>query len=249
MSRGRARIVAALAVAGCATLVAGCMTGGSEVALADLITETRTVELDGARSVDVELDLGVGKFTVSGGADALMDATFRYNVPEWQPVIDYAVEGDAGRLSVSQPSVRGTPNKARNEWEIALASDVPIALSIDMGVGNASLDLAGMELSRVDIEQGVGNAMIDLSGSWKSDASVTIDGGVGNTELVLPGTVGVRLVCHTGIGRTSVEGLTKKGGEYTNDAYGEADVNLDITINAGVGNVDVSVSGEESSSV
>jgi len=250
MSGIRVKLVAPSALVAAAALMSGCMCCGSEVDVGELVTETRTVELLGATAVEVDLDLGVGKFTVAGGSGPLMTGEFTYNVPEWKPEIEYAVEGGVGRLKVAQPSTKkSVRGNTKNEWTIAFTNDVPIALNIDMGVGNADMELGDLALSRLNVDQGVGNTVIDLSGNWETDLAVLIDGGVGNTKLILPDSVGIRLVSDTGIGKTTVTGLKKEGGVYTNGVYGEAAANFDVKINAGVGNVTIAVSGAKTASI
>ena len=249
MLRIRTRFVTQLAVTAVAALASGCMCCGS-VAVGELTSETRTVELQGAQSVEAELDLGIGKFTIRSGSEPLMTGEFTYNVPEWRPEIDYAVDGGIGKLRVAQPSTsKSVRGKTKNEWDISFGGGIPIALKVDVGVGNADLELGDIMLSSLSVDQGVGNATIDLTGEWQSDVHITIDGGVGNTTLILPESVGIRVDTDTGIGRTSVTGLEKRGRVYTNDAYGEAGANLDIKVNAGVGNVTIKVSGTGMASI
>jgi hypothetical protein len=55
----------------------GC---GSGVRVGELQTESQTVELGGATSVRVEIDMGAGELDVTGGAAELLEADFAYNV-------------------------------------------------------------------------------------------------------------------------------------------------------------------------
>jgi hypothetical protein len=64
-------------------LATGCARAG------ELRTERRSVELEGAESVRTDLSMSTGNMVVAGGAGNLMDATFTYNVPEWEPEVSY----------------------------------------------------------------------------------------------------------------------------------------------------------------
>jgi hypothetical protein len=83
-------------------LAVGCARAG------ELRAERRSVEIEGAQSVNTELSMATGNMTVGGGAHNLMDATFTYNVPEWKPEVNYG--GRRGTLRPIFPSMyRLTP--------------------------------------------------------------------------------------------------------------------------------------------
>jgi hypothetical protein len=47
--------------------------------------------------VRANLRIGIGELNLTGGADALMEADFAYNVSSWQPQANYEVVGDTAR--------------------------------------------------------------------------------------------------------------------------------------------------------
>ena len=55
------------------------------------------------------------------------------------------------------------------------------------------------------------------------------------------GKIGVLVEVNEGIGKVNTTNLTKDGDTYTNDAYGESDVTLQISIEAGVGKINLDV--------
>lgn len=220
---------------------ASCVHTGERVELVDLRTEDHTVELGGAERVVVDVEIGIGKLTIRGGSSALMDAEFTCNVEEWMPVVEYHVEDGLGVLSVSQPNAEGksAPKGARNEWTVTLSEDVPMELSIDMGVGEAGMDLGDLELTDLSVDHGVGDIRMNLAGKSARDLSASIDGGVGSIDVTVPSSVGVRLDGDTGIGSFRTHGLTKRGDVMVNDAYGETEVTIRLSIDAGIGEIRV----------
>lgn len=99
-----------------------------------------------------------------------------------------------------------------------------------VGVGNAS-----PEVFRV--QGGVGDMSVDLTGAWRRSADLTIRAGAGTLRLTLPSDVGVKVETRGGLTNVEAYGLRQMGGTYTNDAYGESDLELTISILTGVGNV------------
>lgn len=218
-----------------------CVCGGERVELVDLRTEEQTVDLDGAERVVIELEIGIGKLNVRGGSSALLDAEFTYNVAEWAPVVDYSVKNGKGHLSITQPDAEGksVPDKARNEWELSLNNEIPLDLSIDMGVGNVQLDLGDVRLTDLSVDQGVGNVKINLVGERTADLTASVDGGVGEITVLVPSSIGVRVEADTGIGSFNTHGLKKRDGAYVNDAYGETESTITLSIDAGIGKITV----------
>jgi hypothetical protein len=128
-------------------------------------TESQTVELEGAESVTVDLRMGAGELTVSGGGDALMEAHFTYNVAEWDPIVDYSVSGDQGELTVRQLEVQDlVVDNYRYEWDLRFAEDVPMDMTIRLGAGRSNLDLADLALTSLTVNAGAGDTTAGLSG-------------------------------------------------------------------------------------
>ncbi|MFH1689364.1 MAG: toast rack family protein [Candidatus Eisenbacteria bacterium] len=224
--------------------ITSCVCVGERVELVDLRTEEHTVDLGDAESVVIDVEIGVGKLIVKSGSAALLDAEFTYNVDEWKPAVDYSVAGGKGRLSITQPDAAGksSPKGARNEWVLTFSDDVPLELSIDMGVGEARMELGNLMLSDLSVDHGVGDLKIDLAGRHVGDLNASIDGGVGKIALVVPSSVGVRVEADTGIGSFRTHGLTKRGDVLVNDAYGETESTIRLSVDAGIGEITVETS-------
>lgn len=233
------RILAVLVVA--VALLAGCSVLSPA---GELRTETQSVEAGGAASASVLLQMDAGTMAVTGGADELMEASFTYNVADWQPEIRYDVNGSQGELVVTQPEgdnkiPLGTGQ--RNEWTVRLNDDMPLALDIQTGAGVGTLDLSTLDLSALNVDVGAGKIDLDLSGSWDHDVAATISGGVGELSVTLPGDMSVRVDAGTGLGNVTTSGLTQSGSGYVNEAYNSAGPTLTVAIDAGVGAIELKV--------
>ena len=57
----------------------------------------------------------------------------------------------------------------------------------------------------------------------------------------MPSEVGVRAKAEGGLGKINAEGLKRVGDSYVNDAYGESDVNLNVNVQGGVGEINLKV--------
>ena len=224
-----------------ALLLASCVRS-DDVRVGELRTESKTVELGDAKSVDVNITIGAGDLKVTGGAEKLLEADFTYNVAKLKPEVEFT----NGTLVVQHPDVRGyrSPQDIkdfRNEWDLRLNNDVPMNLSLDMGAGTSSLQLSGLSLNGLNVTLGVGKSTVDLTGNWARDLDVTFDTGAANITVRLPKDVGVRIEVNSGPSTINISGLTKNGEVYTNAAYGVSDTTLHITIQAGIGQINLEV--------
>lgn len=208
----------------------------------ELREETEIVELDGAESATVNVRMGAGGLTLSGGADALAKADFTYNVAAWQPVLDYVVAGEEGELWIEQPEVKNLGLASyRYTWDLALNEDVPLALDVAVGAGEADLDVSTLSLTGLNLKVGAGGVDLDLTGERERDVDVVIRGGLGEATILLPSDVGVKAEVTGGLGELTVTGLTKEESGYVNAAYGESEPTITLDIDGGVGGVTLQV--------
>jgi len=222
-----------------ALLLAGCMP---RLRVGELQTESQTVELGDAESVRAEIEFTAGILDISGGADALLEADFTYNVAKLKPEVEFT----DGTLVVQQPDVRGYRTVQdikdfRNEWVLKFNDEVPMDLKVIMGAGTGNLQLSGLSLTGLDVTLGAGKSTVDLSGDWARDLDASFDIGAAVITMRLPKDVGVRVEIEEGPTAVSAPGLTKDGNVYTNDAYGVSDVTLQIKMQTGIGQINLEV--------
>jgi hypothetical protein len=205
------------------------------------------IAANGASSAQVELTLGAGELQLSAlqtsaGSSDLAEVAFTYSIASWQPTVDYNVNQGVGNLVIAQPKTTAVlPQNIRYEWDVKLNQAIPLDLKLDMGAGKAVLDLRGLTLTAVDIGAGAGELQMDLSGAWAQSVPITIKGGVGKVTLHLPKAVGVHIEATAGLGRVNADGLRKEGDAYVNAAYATSAVVLTITVEAGVGEVNLTM--------
>ena len=198
------------------------------------------MEAGTAESVQVNIEMGVGKLSLEGGSNNLLDAEFTYNVEAWKPEVEYDVTGDQGKLTIQQPSgdFESIPDdEIQYEWDLRLKDGLPMDLDIDLGVGVGNLSLNGLSLTELDVTVGVGSNRRDLSGDWDESFDARIKGGVGDTTITLPEGVGVHVEPQTGLGNVEVYGLVQNGDVYTNQSYEDSAVTINIEVEGGIGKI------------
>lgn len=221
-------------------LISSCGLLNRTTRVGETRTETKTIELRSANEVQVQIKMGAGQLSVAGNADSLMDATFRYNVANWKPRVNYIVNSSKGELVVDHTDDNlPIGGQVVNEWNLSLNNLVPMDLEVETGAGETDLDLRGLALTNLDVQIGAGNVNIDLSDALDHDLSVAIRGGVGKLSVKLPDEMGVRVSVSTGIGGLTNSGLVKDGDYYVNDVYGSSPNTLFLDIETGIGSINM----------
>jgi hypothetical protein len=200
---------------------------------------SQSVDLKGAKSVQVQIEVGAGELVMRGGAAQLLDADFRYRSHDGKPEVQYDVSGTRGTLHVRQPSHHTIGNNDKNHWDLRLNEDVPMDVSVKMGAGDGRLELGNTALHSLDVEVGVGEMKVDLTGHPHGDIDVRIHGGVGEATVRLPRRARLDIEAHGGIGDISARGLTKRGDRWVNEPTGETDATIHVSVNGGIGQINL----------
>ncbi len=208
-------------------------------AFADAAHDTQAVELQGAKSVDVDLNIPAGQLTLAGGSSHLMDADFHYDRRDDKPVVTYSVSGDRGQLRVGQNGENWHTHwdNGDNNWDLRVANSVPMDLHVEMGAGQDNLRLNGVNVKDLDVHMGAGQLDLDLTGPRTTSVQATIEGGVGQATIRLPKDVGVRADVSGGIGSVDARGLHREGDAYVNDQYGKTPTSIELTVHGGIGEI------------
>lgn len=225
-----AMIALALTGAGCYVDVHG--TSNVEQA-------SQSIDLKGAKSAQVEIEMGAGELIMRGGATSLMDADFRYRASDGRPAVRYDVSGSRGTLTLRQPSHHGIGNNNKNRWELRLNEDVPMDITVKLGAGEGRLDLGQVALHNLEVEMGAGELKLDLTGHPRNDMEVRVRGGVGEATLRLPRRARLDVEAHGGIGEITARGLVKRGDRWVNDPSGETDATLHVNVSGGIGGINL----------
>jgi hypothetical protein len=208
----------------------------------ELRQDVEVVPLKSAAFATVNLRMGAGELRIDAGKSALVEAQFTYNVPDWQPTIDYSASGGQGDLWIEQPKVSDISiGSYRYEWDLHFNPDIPLAFNVELGAGESRLDLSQLTVTSLDMKTGVGFVEVDLTGDREQDMDVSIRGGVGEVKILLPSEVGVQVQAAGGLGEIDTKGLSRQGNNYVNDAYGESDHTITLDIEGGIGAINLEV--------
>ncbi|MGH9716711.1 MAG: toast rack family protein [Candidatus Acidiferrales bacterium] len=200
---------------------------------------TRSVELQGANTVNVHVQMPAGQLRLDGGASKLLDADFRYDGWQGTPQVNYNVTDGQGDLEITQNGNSSHFGNSYNDWKLQFGGTAPIDLKLDMGAGQAWIRPAGLDLSELVVHMGAGQLDLDLTKVAPGNLQADIEGGAGQARIHLPKDEGVRVFASGGIGAVNADGLTRQDGAYVNAAYGKSSKNIEMNVHGGVGEIDL----------
>jgi hypothetical protein len=133
----------------------------------EMVTESFDSPLDGADSADIHLDFDRGNLTVSelesGGN--LFEAVVSHN-----ETVNFRTSGN--NKQTVRLSLNNVGNLQFGDWfseqqitgEIWLATGIPLDMNIDIGSGNAELNLTELEIENIQADSGSGSLDVFLPG-------------------------------------------------------------------------------------
>jgi hypothetical protein len=120
------------------------------------VGETRTIDIDenwpDDDQTELNLEMGAGELSLSGGSDSLAEGSIRYNIESWKPEVLH----EGSRITIRQiiDTIDLTPkNNTTNEWDLQLGSR-PLELNIKAGAYTGDFDFSGLALTGLDIKDG-----------------------------------------------------------------------------------------------
>lgn len=210
-----------------------------------LTTEQVSQSLESATRAQIELNPGVGGLQLAatkGVSTDLIVGTISLDRNQ-RVTRDFRMIGDVAQYSLRESSGGFNlffPVRSGRGWNLQLSRQVPIALTIKNGIGDATIDLRDVTLSDLKMNGGIGNTAITLSA--KGNYSAKVDGGIGNLNLNIPQGVAARIRTNQGIGNLSISNqFPRQGDLYVSAGFDTAQDRVDLNVSGGIGNVNVLV--------
>jgi hypothetical protein len=149
-----------------------------------------------------------------------------------------SVRMNSSNVSIAMPFIG-----SEEHWNVALNPAVAYDLTLEMGVGQSTVDLSKLTVTGGRLNAGVGAT--DLMLPAKGRFTLNIDGGVGTVKIRLPGKMALRTEVDTGIGSFNPGSRLRALGSdvYETEGFGLADNAITLRIKAGVGTIRV-IDGE-----
>lgn len=194
-------------------------------------------DIDGATQAIVRLEPGAGVLRISHMLEPI--ALVMGSVPADNAVRvsqDFTLDGDTALYSLrASGGIYTFPqNPDVYLWDLELNSDIPTELEINLGAGQADLNLDRLDLRNLEFGMGAGQAEIGLPASASLEAR--IDLAVGQLIINVPPEIGLRVQEDTALVTVHYPpGYSLSGGFYTSPGYDNADFRIDLYVDMAVG--------------
>ena len=206
-------------------------------------SETISQPLGAAKQADIDIGMGAGRLTIGAlsESDNLVEGLITHSSGE-QVVQDFAMNGDSATFKLRSRAAWTFPFGERRgeriEWNLLANRDIPLRLHIDTGAGQATLDLARLQVIDLDVNTGVGQATLTLP--QQGQVRARINGGVGETVVIIPAGMAARIQATTGLGQVNVIGNYQRDGKLSiSPGYDNAVNRVDLVVSGGVGSITV----------
>jgi hypothetical protein len=155
---------------------------------------------------------------------------------------DFALSGDAATFKLRSQAAWAFPFRERSgervEWNLLLSRDIPLRLQIDTGAGQATLELARLQVVNLDVNTGVGQTTLTLPQQGQIQARV--NGGIGETIVIIPAGMAARIQATAGLGQVHVVGNYQRDGKVSvSPGYQSAANRVDLVVNGGIGSITI----------
>ncbi|MBV9773290.1 MAG: hypothetical protein JO040_05035 [Gemmatimonadetes bacterium] len=183
----------------------------------------------GEKNLNVQVEYGAGRLTVAPASQPLLyQFQMRYDEDRVAPVTTYDRRTGTLRLATQQNDRRGS-RKVSDEARatVNLTRDVPLALDVKFGAGEANLDLGGLSLRNVRLATGASDTRVSFSTPNRIPAEgVRMEAGAASFSA-------------TGLGNTRAERFEFEGGvgEATLDFSGAWDRSASASVKMGIGSL------------
>lgn len=113
------------------------------------------------------------------------------------------------------------------------------ALNVTNGIGHLEMTgLGNYGFSDFRFNGGIGDSTLDFSGDWKSVGDISIKVGLGSLEVVVPDYLGVKVRSSKSfLSSMQMPGFEQVGNEYVSSNIKEAEKQIVIQVNTGIGDV------------
>jgi hypothetical protein len=198
--------------------------------------------LQGASSAQISLSPPAGTLRVHGLSEPDGLLVGQVGAPGGQRILqEYSL--NAGRAQVNLRAAGSNfvmlpGNADKYRWDLGLAGGIPIDLKVDMGAGEALLNLDGVDLTSLKVSLGMGKVEVTLPQSGSYNAQ--LDEAIGELVVWVPRNIGVSITPGTALVAANYPpGFVKQGDKFISPNFNSAADRVDLRLNLAIGSVSV----------
>jgi hypothetical protein len=203
-------------------------------------SENVSIDLQGAASADLNISHGAGELKIHGGAKSteVFHGSFTGG-------LDQKSNRNGDRLEVRLRPARDFMEfpffgpHDQLDWDVALNTDIPTTLKLNLGANKSELDLRDMNITHLDLDTGASDTRITLPSRGRFRADFDI--GAASLEVTVPEGLSARIQASLGAAdfRIDQSRFPRSGGFYQSPDFDAALNSVDMKIDAGAASIKV----------
>ena len=199
------------------------------------------LSLEGATQLDLNLDLGLGSVSFSGGT---LEGTALSGTRGKTLEIRHNRSGERLLVDLNAgPNFLPFLGPDEGDWQFALTCAVPLNLKVKAGASSLDFDLTDVNLKSLRLEAGASTINIKLPASVEH-SEVFLETGAATLDLQLPDGVAASILMEQGASTLDVDRvrfplLNATGNHYQSPDYAENPHRVDINLKGGANSVRV----------
>jgi hypothetical protein len=203
------------------------------------IIDQISLPLEGAARASLEINHAAGKLNVYA-----LDQTDLLLVGDFGGGAEKSLKrsGDMANVRISAPSGDFLPffDSGGYNWDFGLNREVPLQLVFKMGANDARMDLSQLKVTDLSIDTGASSVNVTLPAAVQL-IRVRVKAGAAAVNLRLPEGVAARIKVNSGLTGVNIDRgrFPQSGSTYQSDNYDSAVCKADITLDTGVGSIDI----------
>ncbi|MDE2868209.1 MAG: hypothetical protein OXR64_03545 [Chloroflexota bacterium] len=213
-------------------------------------SESISVKRDGARSARLNLAVGGGDLSLSGGAPSglLLSGGSQGSIAEVkvsEQRVSVSTSGDRSTVDVNLNadwSFQFPPRRTRSSprWVLRHAEGIPTDIQIAGGVSDLDLDLQELNVQSLKVDAGAADIDVVLPAhAGRTTAEFSI--GAADLDITVPPSVAARIDFEGGISSLNIDEsrFPKQGDQYVSPDFESAANRVTIKIEAGVSDITI----------
>jgi hypothetical protein len=199
-----------------------------------------SIDLQGANSASIKINHGAGELKIHSGANSseLVHGSFAGG-------LDHKAARNGDRLDVKMRPAKDVMDfpffgpRTQLDWDVALNTEIPTALTLNVGANKAMLDLRDMQITDLKLETGASETRITLPARGRFTAD--FDLGAASLEITIPDGLSARIRASLGAVEMKVDEsrFPRNGSYYQSPNFESATDAVDMTIDAGAASIKV----------
>lgn len=200
------------------------------------------IPLDGASRGEIVFEHGAGRLQVDSSARAgeLFNGTFLGGV-----TTNVQRGSDSAKAILKTPEdliFAGPWNVGQYgfEWNVGVTPEIPLKLYFKTGASESILDLSGVKATDISVETGASSCELTLPAN-AGMTFVQIKSGMASMKIKIPSGVAANIHVKSSLSGFNIDPIrfNRNGDNYRSNDYDTALNKVDISIEMGVGSVDI----------